>query len=293
MLKYQNVSLVVSSCDKYKELIEPFFEVFFNHFKTFDGKCFTTASGDFYYKDKIIKGINQRYSNMSFSSRLKILLRSIDDEFVLFFLDDFFLLSDVNEDFVADAIKLLNEDKKIAVVQLFDVLPSKKICVKIIDTYFSLRDNKTPYVCTTQASIWRKKELLNCLREGESPWDFEIIGSYRLRTSKKKILYRNDESSLFLTYNVGGVLHRGKFQEFFNDFRNYPFYTELKGKEFTIKEQPTTRTRRNAPVLFGHHISVKSFLNFIYPFISKIFPFVHRFGVGYPKYVTKHLSFKK
>ena len=269
----------------------PFFEVFFDHFKNFDGGCYTTASGVFFQNGRTIKGIDSRYSNLSFSSRLKILLKSINEDFVLFFLDDFFLLDDIDEKLIEDAIKLLNDNKKIAAAQLKDVLSSKDICVKKIDDFFSLRNNRTPYICTTQVTLWRRKELIKILRDGESPWDFEIIGSYRLRSFNKMIIYRNDECSSCINYPIGGIIHRGKVIQEFDAFKSYEFFSDISGINFGNTSKTTNVVSQHVPVLFGHHISPKNFLNYIYPFISKIFPFVHRFGRGYPKYVTKHLTF--
>lgn len=66
-----------------------------------------------------------------------------------------------------------------------------------------------PFSVSLQIAIWQKQFLLDILRDGENPWQFEVDGSERLKklVSKWQILYSEIP---IIEYRPGGLLKRGR-----------------------------------------------------------------------------------
>lgn len=280
---YKNVSLLISSCDKYKILLEPFITLFRTFFSSFDGPIFTSASAEKNLDNLKIKGINPKYSKLDFSTRLIKTLKLIKTEYVLFFLDDFFLYKNVETNLLDSALKCLDNNKKISSVLLTDQLHDKDVCLTEYNEFFMIKKNKSPYICTTQATLWRKKELIKILRKGESAWDFESIGSFRLSMRKRINLYRKDIYDDCISYPVGGVIWRGSAKNTLNVFKKYPFYDSLCNLNFNTKYNNKT-IKQNI---------FQKFTRNLYPYFSIVFPFIKRFGTGVPSFIAKRNSLEK
>ena len=274
--RYNDVALVVSSCDQYSLLLKYFFLQLKKYFPIFDGEIYTTASGDYSYEGYNITGIDQRYSQLSFSTRLILLLKIIKSKYVLFFLDDFLLYSPVNNVIIDDGIKILEKDKGVGMIVLHDSSSYKNVCNNKYNEFFHIKKRISPYKCTTQVSLWDRQFLLKILRKGESPWDFELIGTYRLCHSKRKILYRDDKYNNCFDYPNGGIVIRGKINHNYQPFFSFDLNT------IAIKEKPTPNRKKSK--LYNR---LTMYASFFYPLISRFFPFVSRFGSPYiPKYVS-------
>jgi hypothetical protein len=60
-----------------------------------------------------------------------------------------------------------------------------------VSTYnpeFGITQLNAPFRLNLQAGIWNREDLLALIKDGESPWQFEINGSVRSRTMKKPFL---------------------------------------------------------------------------------------------------------
>ena len=273
-MKYSDLSLLVSSCDEYVGLLNPFFDLFCHYFPSFDGHIFTTASNFVHHNGLNIKCLDRQYKNLSFSSRLLLILASIQTEFVLFLLDDFLLYDYVDEAFFDNAFETIRNDKNVVSVVLHDTCNQKCFCDERYNEYFGVKRKRSPYKCTTQASIWRKDFLIRALRKGESAWDFELIGSYRLFHSNKLVLYRNDMFGDSFPYPRGGVVWGGKINMKYQKYYSIDFTTI---KLLGVKK----KKEKNIGLKIIHHC-----LSFFYPPLSLLFRGVHRFGGNsIPKYI--------
>lgn len=280
---YNNVSLIISSCDAYKELVDNFLLLFKKFFKDFDGPMFSTLSDDINFDEGSIKGIGIENSNKSFSDRLLICLDKVETEYVLFFLDDFYLLKPVNINLFNSAINILNRDSKVKTILLHDEVGSKYVCDNNYNEYFDVKNNKTPYLCTSQAMLWRIDFFKQIIRRNESAWEFEQFGSYRMRHKKGIHLYRDDKFADAISYPYGGVCSKGKINSKIKYFKDYDFYDSLEGK---IYYTPKNIKKNKVKFLF------KYLLGYFYPFFSR-FMNIKRYGEGTPKYVARCNSYAK
>ncbi len=205
-----NIPLVVSSCDKCSDLWPSFFWLVKKHWAGFDGKVYLcTDSKTFRYEDMDIECPLRMPKSSSWSENLMALLSGVDEEYVLFMLDDFWLKSPVDVDALARCEDIMRGDNSIGFICLISQLePSVENPVS--EKYVELIEygRKTPYRVTTQAGLWRKDYLMSLLRRHESAWWFEMFGSKRSRRLKYHSYVVRE--SIF-DYDDGGVLFRGSY----------------------------------------------------------------------------------
>ena len=73
--------------------------------------------------------------------------------------------------------------------------------------------NFTEYRLNSSPSFWRKKDLLELTHNDDSPWSWEIFGTYRTFNSKKFYLSPSSVSNNIFpyAYKKGGAIYRGKW----------------------------------------------------------------------------------
>lgn len=112
----------------------------------------------------------------SWASYLAGYIEKLDDEYVIFGLDDYLLASKLNRrlfDRLLSHMALNGFD--CARLCISDFYPEERR-VKVDKDLFEIKGG-TEYACTTQYCIWRREVLLAILRIIRNPWQFEIEGS--------------------------------------------------------------------------------------------------------------------
>ena len=204
------VSVLLSSCDAYEDAWYPFFRLF-NKFWNCPYKVYLNTETKTCHEEKVIT-LNSVEKNKSWSMRLKYALKRIPSKYIIFFLEDFFLLDYVNQNEINRCIDIMERDKKIAVID-FEYCDR---CNYHKTEYcgYSERDLSSMYFLNCQTAIWRRKDLIRFLSPYESPWQFEIFGTERVKLYNKRFLCSSGENITFL-YNVdwndGYGLHGGKW----------------------------------------------------------------------------------
>ena len=131
----------------------------------------------------------------SWSKRLKNVLEQIDSEYILYFLEDFFLESPVNVESFNRALDLIKSDEKIGYIGLKynRSYNFKKTGVTISKESFLDKDDLiTCNRVNSMTALWRKDWLISLLKMHETPWDFEKYGSIRSRRTDRKVLIINN-----------------------------------------------------------------------------------------------------
>ena len=208
--RYRNVAFVLSSCDKCSDLWEPFFILLKRHWQDFDYRTYLCTDSKQFSFDGIDIScpLNIPASN-TWSENLIDLLNQIEEDFVLFMLDDFWLKTDVDIERLGCYEQIMQRDRSIGFICLVHQLKSSKENPKSEKYPGLIKYGKhTPYRVTTQAGLWRRDYLLSLLRKHESAWWFEMFGSKRSRRSKFES-YVVQES--VFSYDEGGVLYRGSY----------------------------------------------------------------------------------
>lgn len=211
-----SVTILVNSCDSYEDCWYPFFKLLKKYWPERKFPIvLNTETKTFNYEDMKIKTINvlekHKNKNISWSKRLKDVLKRIDSKYILFMLDDFFITDFVNNEKINQIINWMNKDKNIGVFSLYPI--EKNEYQDIQDNKyedFVLRNKKGPYRFNCQIAIWDRKFLISCLRDFESPWDWELIGNRRSRRTNRKFYTLSTDAKLIFQYDFRniGVIRR-------------------------------------------------------------------------------------
>jgi hypothetical protein len=201
----ESASLLVSSCDQYADLWQPFFALFWRHwpdcpfpvflesnFKQFDHQRVTT----------LLLGQDTRWGAMT-----RRALERIPSDYVLLFLDDYLLVGPVDNAAVLECARILRE---------------------LGGTYLRLRPNPPPdlavpghasigeigrdqeYRVSLETALWKKSALQNLVRDEYSPWDMEKEGTRRAKelggfySVKREVIRRHNglERGVWMRYNL-------------------------------------------------------------------------------------------
>jgi|TARA_B100000282_G_scaffold296836_1_gene280386 hypothetical protein len=155
-------------------------------------------------------------------------LSTVEDEYVIFSLEDFFPTCPPRMDLVSDIIELMKKDSSIgradltwdSFINVFDKNNKvvhrnqyKQLC-KIRGTSVLNLPKGAPYRISTQPALWKKEYLLKFLDNDWSPWDFEVLGSMASNSMDEKIIACADSS--FVNYPTKWV-HKGAASRYHED----------------------------------------------------------------------------
>lgn len=182
-----NYTLVICTCDAYQDAWDPLFTLFERYWPSVKDIPIVLNTETVDYQRE---GFNilcpQLYKNhhnpksVPWSKRLReTLIKAAKTDFVLIYLDDFYLRSSVNIERLDNCLQYIDEQKNAANILLF-TCPFPYTTTKEY-SWLVKREKKSPYLFSLQAGLWRKDRLLNFLRDHENPWHFEKWGTIRGR----------------------------------------------------------------------------------------------------------------
>lgn len=171
-----------------------------------------TESKNFMYDDLDIKcfQLYQANEKVPWGKRLIDTLSKIESEYILFMLDDFFLLDKVDDIRLNQCMEWMDNNHNIAVFSFLDT-PGENIQDNKYPN-FEKRPQNGEYRLNCQAAIWRREKLISYIRPHESPWDWEIYGSIRSSRYKEDFysLIENSKPIISYKFKEYGVI-RGKW----------------------------------------------------------------------------------
>lgn len=243
-------SVLVSSCDKYKDAWIPFFTLIGKYWKNRPYPIFLNTETE---KATEVAGIpvtsiSCPYKNCSWSKRLIHALKKIKSEYIIFMLEDFFIMSEVDQKEIDHCVKLMDANPNAANINFGY---GKDIeSTDYIDTKYAKRSRNTGYYLNAQAAIWRRKMLIKILSPYESAWQFELFGSERAKLYPYDFIIKKDDVPIFdyhtqLNFNLGiqkGMWMTGNVDFFEREgikvnYDNLGFYSQEKVKK-NIAELP-------------------------------------------------------
>jgi hypothetical protein len=178
-------TLLVSSCDKYKDAWKPYFILLKKYWPEVVNYEIVLSTESEILDDYNDLNINYFHypEPATWSKRLKECLKSIDTKYIVFSLEDFFLQSRVDDQEIIRCIGYMENDPKIAVFYFMKVLDSYR--ESPYPNYFEATAD-LKYRINAQVGVWNREILISILDEKENPWEFEIEGSKRLINSDLK-----------------------------------------------------------------------------------------------------------
>lgn len=191
--KYRDkYTLVVSTSDLYSSALKPFFELIKIYWKDYPQKIILNTENNSYY-DKELNIRNSFSTNDTpWSKRLYDCLKNVDTEYILFCLEDFFLLGNVDTEMINKCLDWMDENSNIAEFRLKTSNDNRLV---YNEKYYPFRTagSNVGFRLDTQAAIWRKKSLMSFLKLDEDPWHFETDGTKRIINSKELFLWHYNE----------------------------------------------------------------------------------------------------
>ena len=184
----ENCSLLVCSCDKYATAWYPYFELIKKYWPEHPQKIYLNTETKQYHCEGLeIQTINSS-GNCTWSQRLYHCLDQIDTKYVVFSLEDFFLLDYVNQSKMNRCMEWMEEDSSIAVCRFYasNLDKLKKVWK---NSEFRIAESDILYRLDTQVALWNRETLMSFLDLSENPWQFEEKGSKRVAGSEKKFLW--------------------------------------------------------------------------------------------------------
>ena len=171
-------TMLVSSYDGGEDLWEGFFSALKTQWPSFDlPVVLNTESKNYSYPGLDIKTFHmyEPGKNIAWGRRLIETLKRIDTEYILFFLEDFWLDAPVDVVFFDQCRIWMRENPDVACLS-FQRTRGENIRDGRFER-FEKRPQKGEYRMNCQAALWRREKLISYIRPHESPWEWELYGS--------------------------------------------------------------------------------------------------------------------
>lgn len=170
-MKKNNLSILVISCDKFQDIWKPSFQSFFNKWNDCPYDVYLGTNEKSFNSQRVTTLLSGE--DKDWSSSLRKIISQIETKNILIILEDFFLKKEVENDKFAKFYNFV-EKKEFNHCHLW----SSPTPDKILDNGIGVYEKGRPYRVNV-LGLWNKKYLQKLLLDGENPWNFEIMGSYR------------------------------------------------------------------------------------------------------------------
>jgi hypothetical protein len=167
-----DLGVIVLSCDKYSDLWNPYFELFFRAWPDCPFKLYLAANRRRFPHDTVVT--LQSGEDTDWSSSIRRSVEQIPEKCVLFLYDDAFLTRRVPTDRVAAHFDWFLRHG----ANYLRMRPLPRPDAKVEKDVGLIRPG-SPYRTSLFGSIWRKQLIVDLLEDGESAWAFELQGTTR------------------------------------------------------------------------------------------------------------------
>lgn len=173
-MKSSLITMLLLSCDNYSDLWDDFFNLKERFWPDCEYKWYVVTETKDYTRNQV--GVIKCGRELNWAGRLRYALNQVDTSYVGIYLDDYFIVSSINNDRIKSFVDLMYSDG-VSFLNLGNVfyhitnLPNKE--------YYKDHLIRIPkhqkYGIDTSAAIWDKEYLLEKLGDGDySAWQFEI-----------------------------------------------------------------------------------------------------------------------
>jgi hypothetical protein len=187
----EDCAVLVLSSDRYADLWPVFFGQFQRRwpdcpFSVFLGSN-TVALEGYPFVRTVLSGPDRDWS-----SSLRAIVRQMPERYLIMTHEDFIIAEDVDTPQLLECLAFMRGEGA-RHMQLWSGLAADRV----VGGRYGVIEKGAPYRVNT-VGIWEKATLEHLLLDGESPWQFEIMGSYRssfldgfLRHERPPIVYVN------------------------------------------------------------------------------------------------------
>ncbi len=207
MNKANRCAVLVTSCDSYVDVWDPFFKLMDNYWTDIPYKVYLNTETIEYNKQydhfkiqTLTLDSKRKPNKTTWSRRFLDVLDRIEEEYVFVLVEDLFVLDTVQTNLMEQLLDKMDENPAMSQIQFFG---TRSNCDKGIKNVLSeemdlqLIGNDKSKVCFVP-TIWRKSVLKKWLRPHESIWAFEGCAAQRARRWKyKEEVYRVYSPAIF------------------------------------------------------------------------------------------------
>lgn len=174
MTVMNKTAVLISSCDNYQDLWEPFFTLFFRYWPDCPYPVYL-GTNHLIYDHPRVKTIGVG-DDTDWSSSFRCTLEQIPCPYVIVMIEDFLPTKSVDTAKI-DRLITYMEAKGAGCLRLFPCPGPDLLCLD--NPEVGGISKGADYRLSLQAAIWNKQTLLELLREGESAWELELNGTKR------------------------------------------------------------------------------------------------------------------
>lgn len=206
-----NIAILVNSCDAYSDLWPHFFYLLKTNWENIEDYniYLNTESKNEYTDDLKIRIINTQLAGKDqWGKRLINSLSTIEEEYVVVLMDDFFLRNKLYESRIVDCLSLFSSDPKVAVIYLTHIF-MRSFPKSTYDGFLEI-PKKTNYRLNSGPALWKKCKLLKYVKETDNPWAWEYFGTCRTNYTDDLFYCVEKKEPI---YDYAHAIYRGKWLE--------------------------------------------------------------------------------
>lgn len=183
----ERLTILINTCDAYSDVWDLLFASIKQQWPNcpypfvMDAQNLEYQNPDFRIRTHFHRTLRKPPKKDCWGKRFRETLRDIDTPYVMPWLDDFVLTDPMDRaDLIEEVMDFMDANPQVTVVYLHAY---PKWCFTLEESEELPGFGKMPNVCsyklTTGQAIWRRDRLHDLIRDDESPWEWEMFGSFR------------------------------------------------------------------------------------------------------------------
>jgi hypothetical protein len=206
-----DLTVVVNTCDAYHDVLAIFFHALRDYWPDCPYPVVINTESNMHDYPALVHNHRSKNGVDDWGERLRSTLSSIDSKFVLMLYDDFILDATVSNQRVQAALELLQSQAHTAVIYLINT--SRPLQWMSSDDVFIPLQDEVDYRLNSAPAIWRKQTLMDYTSAGDTPWAWEVFGTYKTWGDGRLFYSLNPCQTDIYSYNYkkGGAIYRGKW----------------------------------------------------------------------------------
>ena len=241
-----NLTIVINTCDDYSDVLD----IFFKALEKWWPDCpypiviNTESNQSSLSYPATVHTSSGESTTDDWGERLLSTLAEIESEFVLMVYDDFILEAKVENNQIKKALKLLQSQENAAVTYLINT--SSPLMVNDSSDLFVPIKDRIEYRLNSAPGIWRRQVLIEYTSPGDTPWAWEVFGTYKTWGDALSYYSINPKQNDIFSYNYskGGAIYRGKWVKPVVEkaMINYPLSIDWNKRGFSSENAYETRS---------------------------------------------------
>lgn len=200
-------TVLVASCDKYADILEPFSILWKKYWPDCPFQTvLVTEREPAKVKDLCFQRVIAMGEGGCWCGRLVGALRQIDTPYILMLCDDYFLRSPVPTSQILRRLEQMRQFQALNLRMIPNPQPTK--CFRE-DLQLMEYEKDTAYCIATQAGFWDRSFLMALASRADSIWEFERFGSFACGDETRPLLCTKRREFPFVD-----AIHKGNWEPF-------------------------------------------------------------------------------